>query len=89
MVITDSGGLQKEAYWSGTPCVTLSPYTAWRETVDAGGNTLVEEITTDNILRAVKKADKNFNPAFSMFGNGEAVGKTLNALKAWSRANCG
>lgn len=83
MVITDSGGLQKEAYWAGTPCVTLGSYTAWRETVDTGGNTLVEGITIDNILQAVKKADRHFTPSYLIFGDGKAVEKTINALKSW------
>ncbi len=53
--VTDSGGLQKEAYWLGIPCVTLRDETEWTETVASGWNVLVDA-DTERIVEALRIA---------------------------------
>jgi UDP-GlcNAc3NAcA epimerase len=78
VVATDSGGLQKEAYWYRVPCVTMRPSTEWVDTVVAGANVLVDD-DPDAIVEAVRWAA--FPPeAPPLYGDGHAAGRIASAL---------
>jgi UDP-GlcNAc3NAcA epimerase len=77
-VVTDSGGVQKEAYFFGVPCITLRDETEWIETLEDGWNALVGTDTKE-ILHAIEK----FNPAGTKsksFGDGHAAERIARIL---------
>jgi UDP-N-acetylglucosamine 2-epimerase len=82
VVVTDSGGVQKEAYWYGVPCVTLRPSTEWVDTVEVGGNVLVGD-DPDAVERAVHEARFPEDPP-PLYGDGQASGRVAAALYAVS-----
>lgn len=78
-IVTDSGGVQKEAYFVGKPCVTMRDETEWVETVEVGWN-IVVGTDKEKILNAIK----NFNPTHkqpSIFGDGFAAEKISELIK--------
>ena len=75
--MTDSGGLQKEAYLAGIPCVTLRASTEWTETVDQGWNVLVD-LDRAAALAALQRDPPSARP--SLYGDGHAGERVLAAL---------
>jgi UDP-N-acetylglucosamine 2-epimerase len=78
-VLTDSGGVQKEAYLAGVPCVTLRDTTEWVETVDAGWNVLVD-LDREAALQALERTPPAERP--DLYGDGRAGERVVQALTA-------
>ena len=76
-VLTDSGGVQKEAYLAGVPCVTLRASTEWVETVAAGWNTLVD-LDANAALAALSRRPPAERP--SLYGDGHAAERCVEAI---------
>jgi UDP-GlcNAc3NAcA epimerase len=84
VIVTDSGGLQKEAYWYGVPCVTLRPSTEWVDTVEVGANRLVDD-DPELLARAVAGARMPAERP-QLYGEGKAAGRIAEALSMLLRS---
>ncbi len=78
VIATDSGGLQKEAYWYGVPCVTMRPSTEWVDTVDAGANVLVDDDPDRIAVALATAAIPAERPA--LYGDGHASERIATVL---------
>jgi UDP-N-acetylglucosamine 2-epimerase len=81
-ILTDSGGVQKEAYLLGVPCVTLRDTTEWVETVEAGWNTLVD-LDRDAALAALERRPPGERP--KLYGGGHAAERVCDVLSAYTQ----
>ncbi len=79
MILTDSGGVQKEAYFLAVPCVTLRPETEWLETVEAGWNRVVGS-DSGRIFAAITATDWPGGKPPPLFGDGRAGEKIAELL---------
>jgi UDP-N-acetylglucosamine 2-epimerase len=84
LILTDSGGVQKEAYWFGVPCVTLREETEWAELVQAGCNSPAG-VETEKILEAVRAFEENDsilprNRPMDLYGDGNAAKKIVECV---------
>ena len=81
-VLTDSGGVQKEAYLLGVPCVTLRDRTEWVETVDAGWNVLVDLDREAAMAALDRPRPKSERP--ELYGGGHAAERVRDAVSAYT-----
>jgi UDP-N-acetylglucosamine 2-epimerase len=83
MILTDSGGIQKEAYWLGVPCVTLRDETEWVETVRAGWNVLAGAETA-RIVESVNQLQPGEDTRAPLYGDGHAAVECVRVLETYA-----
>ena len=80
LIATDSGGVQKEAFFYKVPCVTLREETEWTELLEAGWNRLATPDSSEKILRAMESAINTQGNPLNVYGDGTAAGQIAKQL---------
>ena len=84
LIATDSGGIQKEAYFYQVPCVTIRDHTEWTELVESNWNTLVSTQSANNIITQIQQILLKPLPSANtlIYGNGTAANQIVDRLCA-------
>jgi UDP-GlcNAc3NAcA epimerase len=80
LIATDSGGVQKEAFFFGVPCVTLRGETEWVELLESGWNRLAPPVDSQSLVRIIKDTLGSKGESVAPYGTGDAAHSIVNKL---------